>query len=81
MTREDKQSTEPPPDAEVAFRDGDRVYDKFKLPKPGDECVTGTIVGEPTHGNVTVKWDAPVELNQTTTVTNVRCLEKLEKPT
>jgi hypothetical protein len=69
---------EPPPNAEVAFRDGDRVCDKFKLPKPGDECVTGTIVGAPTHGDVTVKWDAPVELGQTTTVTDVRCLKKLE---
>lgn len=60
------------------MKKGDRVKDKFKVPKPGDECVTGVIVGGPDkEGNVTVKWD---ESNRAyavpqTRVTNVGLLE------
>lgn len=64
---------------EVVFKDGDHVRDRFKLPKPGDECVTGTIVGEPSAiGNVFVQWDLPVA-GQMTTVMNVHLLKLLEE--
>lgn len=37
---------------------GDRVRDKFKEPKPGDECVTGTIISIDLEHLVCVKWDS-----------------------
>ena len=37
---------------------GDRVMDKFKKPKPGDSCITGTMMSKPdADGSVTVYWD------------------------
>lgn len=64
------------------FKKGDRVRDKFKSPKPGDECVTGTIVSGPSaDGSVTVKWDAPNEVVAIpqTRVTNVGLLEWIDE--
>ncbi len=55
------------------MKNGDRVKDKFKLPKPGAECVTGTLQGDPVDGDVTVKWD-----DGTTRVTNTMTLEVID---
>ncbi len=40
------------------MKHGDRVRDKFKVPKPGDDCVTGRVLGDPdSRGIVVVEWD------------------------
>lgn len=40
------------------MKNGDRVKDKFKVPKPGDETVTGTVVdAEDNLDVVNVMWD------------------------
>lgn len=42
------------------LKQGDRVRDQFKAPKPGDECVTGTVATNSKAGGVdliTVNWD------------------------
>ncbi len=42
------------------MKKGDRVRDKFKVPRPSDECVTGTVMAQPTkNGNTLVLWDSP----------------------
>lgn len=59
---------------------GDRVKDKFKEPKPGDECVTGIIIAGPDKdGNVTVRWDEPnlVVAVPQTRWTNIALLEEI----
>ena len=65
----------------TSFKDGDRVRDKFKLPKPGDECVTGTVVGTPTHRKrrITVRWDVPSPIGVQLQVVDVLCLEKIDE--
>lgn len=61
---------------ETAFKKGDRVKDAFKRPKPGDECVTGTVVlVEP--GNVRVKWDKPDSVGRIERDIHPGLLEKL----
>ena len=38
------------------FKKGDRVSDRFKVPRPGDECTTGTVL-KCVRGVAEVKWD------------------------
>jgi hypothetical protein len=38
------------------WKPGDRVRDKLKTPKPGDECVEGTVLRVYTT-NIVVDWD------------------------
>ena len=54
---------------------GDRVRDRFKLPKAGDECVTGTVSHIDTNG-FQVTWDD----GRRSTLSNAgeATLEKLE---
>lgn len=40
----------------MEFKKGQRVRDKFKLPKPGDESVTGVITSVK-KDEITVTWD------------------------
>ncbi len=44
--------------AKATFKVGDRVRDRFKLPRPGEgpECCTGKVI-RVRLGEVVVKWD------------------------
>ncbi len=41
----------------ATFKVGQTVRDKFKLPKPGDGSVLGTVSAIHRDGSVTVRWD------------------------
>jgi hypothetical protein len=61
----------------MKFEKGDRVKDRYKRPKPGDESVTGTVISA-TDDDVLVKWDAPDSFGRTERNINPHCLEKIE---
>lgn len=61
------------------FKDGVRVRDRLKLPKPGDECVTGVLMGDPSEdGTCSIKWDEPIDGFRTQTVSNIALLEVID---
>lgn len=61
----------------MKFKKGDRVKDRYKRPKPGDECVVGTVLTA-TDDNVLVKWDEPDAVGRSERHINPHCLEKIK---
>jgi hypothetical protein len=63
----------------MKFKKGDRVKDKFKKPRPGDELVEGEVILV-TDTYTVVKWDArPMYPAELTHETADELLEKVEE--
>ena len=60
--------------AHVALKQGDRVKDRFKVPKEGNSWVHGTVERDEAHdGTVVVHWD-----NGDSRVMSYHLLERIE---
>ena len=62
----------------MEFTKGDRVRDKFKRPRPGDDSTEGTVT-EVTATHVCVTWDTGIDRTRTLTLEHAaRLLEKVD---
>ena len=65
----------------MTFKAGDRVRDKFKEPKPGDESNEGVVKSVDEDGTITVEWETGWKQENSYTVEQADgLLEKVEAP-